>query len=88
MSSQQLQQAREIHPAAAQEPEHRKPSGVNGEANAASKPAARPQKGIMGMFSSKAAPKSQDKEVKAEQKEEPAAVGLVNNTQGTTTKEK
>ncbi|XP_019115259.2 DNA polymerase delta subunit 3 isoform X2 [Larimichthys crocea] len=70
MSSLELQQARQIHQVPAPEPEHKKPA-MNGEANA-SKPSTKPQKGIMGMFASKAAPKNQDnvKDIKTEQKED------------------
>lgn len=75
MSSSELQEAREIHRAATQEPEHKK-SSINGEANMASKPSAKPQKGIMGMFANKTVPKTQDngKEVKTEQREDAAVV--------------
>ncbi|TKS79398.1 DNA polymerase delta subunit 3 [Collichthys lucidus] len=68
MSSLELQQARQIHQVPAPEPEHKKPA-MNGEANA-SKPSTKPQKGIMGMFANKAAPKNQDnvKDIKTEQK--------------------
>ncbi|KAM6919589.1 DNA polymerase delta subunit 3 isoform 2-T2 [Lycodopsis pacificus] len=71
----ELQQTREIQRAPTPEPENRKP-GVNGEASRASKPSAKQQKGIMGMFANKSAPKNQDsdKDVKAEQKEEEAPV--------------
>lgn len=57
------------------EPEH-KHSGMNGEASLTSKPSAKPQKGIMGMFANKATSKSQEssKEIKSEQKEERALV--------------
>ncbi|XP_070830414.1 DNA polymerase delta subunit 3 [Chaetodon trifascialis] len=72
MSSLELQEAREIHRAPTPEPEHRR-SAVNGEANAASKPSTKPQKGIMGMFANKAAPKNQDssKDIKSEQADAP-----------------
>lgn len=75
MSSPELQQAREIHRAATPEPE-RKKSGINGEANVASKPSAKPQKGIMGMFASKTAPKTQDngKDIKSERREDAPVV--------------
>uniref|UniRef100_A0A3B4U463 DNA polymerase delta subunit 3 n=1 Tax=Seriola dumerili TaxID=41447 RepID=A0A3B4U463_SERDU len=70
MSSLELQQSREIP-----EPVVKKPA-MNGEANAASKPSTKPQKGIMGMFANKATPKNQDsgKEVKSEQKEDAPVV--------------
>lgn len=76
MSSLELQQARQIHQVPAPEPEHKKPA-MNGEANA-SKPSTKPQKGIMGMFASKAAPKNQDnvKDIKTEQKEDTPVVRL------------
>ncbi|KAK9538471.1 hypothetical protein VZT92_003639 [Zoarces viviparus] len=75
MSPVELQQTREVQRAPTPEPENRKP-GVNGEASRASKPSAKPQKGIMGMFANKSAPKNQDsgKDVKAEQKEEAPVV--------------
>ncbi len=77
MSSVELQQARANHQAPAPEPEHKK-TVMNGEANVASKPSTKPQKGIMGMFSNKAAPKSQDigKDLKSEQKEDAPVVRL------------
>lgn len=76
MSSLELQQAREIHRAPSPEPEHKKTNGVNGVANVASKPPTKQQKGIMGMFGNKTAPKNQDsgKDVKSEQKEDAPAV--------------
>ncbi|XP_040911345.1 DNA polymerase delta subunit 3 [Toxotes jaculatrix] len=71
MSSLELQQTREMQRAPTPEPAAKK-SILNGEANAASKPSTKPQKGIMGMFANKATPKNQDssKEVKSEQKED------------------
>uniref|UniRef100_A0A3P8X769 DNA polymerase delta subunit 3 n=1 Tax=Cynoglossus semilaevis TaxID=244447 RepID=A0A3P8X769_CYNSE len=70
LSSVELQQARERQPAPTPEPVVKVPS-VNGEASHPSKPSTKSQKGIMGMFSNKAAPKHQDSvtEVKLEQKE-------------------
>lgn len=70
MSSVELQQARDVSRAPAPEPEQKK-TVLNGDA----KPAAKPQKGIMGMFGSKAAPKAvaSSKEVKSEAKEEEVA---------------
>ncbi|XP_049453380.1 DNA polymerase delta subunit 3 [Epinephelus fuscoguttatus] len=75
MSSLELQQAREIQRAPVPEPENKK-SGMNGDAHHASKPPTKPQKGIMGMFGNKAAPKNQDssKDVKSEQTEEAPVV--------------
>lgn len=75
MSSVELQQAREIQRAPTPEPENEKP-GMNGEANVASKPSTKPQKGIMGMFGNKTAPKNQNsgKDVKSEQKEDAPVV--------------
>ncbi|XP_075954461.1 DNA polymerase delta subunit 3 isoform X2 [Anarhichas minor] len=75
MSPVELEQTREIQRAPTPEPENRKP-GVNGEASRASKPSTKPQKGIMGMFANKSAPKNQDsgKDIKAEQKEEEPVV--------------
>lgn len=68
MSSLELQQARGAHQDP--EPEQRKPS-MNGDADTASKPPSKPQKGIMGMFASKAAPKAQEssRDVKPELEE-------------------
>lgn len=57
MSSLELQQARETH--IDPEPEQRKPN-MNGDADTVSKPPSKPQKGIMGMFASKAVPKAQE----------------------------
>ncbi|XP_074508352.1 DNA polymerase delta subunit 3 [Sebastes fasciatus] len=75
MSSLELQQTREIQRAPSPEPENKKP-GVNGDANLASKPSSKPQKGIMGMFAIKTTPKNQDsgKDVKSEQKEDAPVV--------------
>ncbi|KAM7379745.1 hypothetical protein PAMP_005275 [Pampus punctatissimus] len=75
MSSLELQQAREVQRAPAPEPEKRK-AGMNGDANLASKPSTKPQKGLMGMFANKTTPKNQDssKEIKSEAKED-APVG-------------
>ncbi|XP_042353936.1 DNA polymerase delta subunit 3 [Plectropomus leopardus] len=75
MSSLELQQAREIQRAPAPEPVHKK-TAMNGDANLASKPSTKPQKGIMGMFGNKPAPKNQDsgKDVKSEQKEDAPVV--------------
>ncbi len=77
MSSQELQQAREIRQAPTSEPEHKK-SVMNGEANMATKPSTKPQKGIMGMFANKTTPKNQEnsKDVKSEQKEDAPVVRL------------
>ncbi|XP_054881299.1 DNA polymerase delta subunit 3 isoform X2 [Poeciliopsis prolifica] len=71
MSAVELQQVQEIQQAPPSAPENKK-STMNGDANMASKPSTRAQKGIMGMFANKSAPKSQDnsKEVKPEPKEE------------------
>ncbi|XP_070775391.1 DNA polymerase delta subunit 3 [Enoplosus armatus] len=76
MSSLELQQAREIHRAPTPEPENNKKPGMNGEANLASKPSTKPQKGIMGMFANKTTPKNQDsgKDIKSEQKEDAPVV--------------
>ncbi|XP_028283492.1 DNA polymerase delta subunit 3 [Parambassis ranga] len=75
MSSLELQQVREKQQASTPEPENKK-SGMNGEAGLASKPSAKPQKGIMGMFANKSAPKNQDssKDIKSEQKEDAPVV--------------
>ncbi|XP_037315365.2 DNA polymerase delta subunit 3 [Pungitius pungitius] len=54
-----LQQTREIQRAPTPEPANKKLC-ANGDANVASKPPSKPQKGIMGMFANKAAPKNQD----------------------------
>lgn len=53
-------------------------NGTNGDSSLPSKPAAKPPKGIMGMFGNKPASKNQEssKEVKSEQKEDAPAVGL------------
>lgn len=70
MSSVELQQARDVSRAPAPEPEQKK-TVLNGD----TKPPAKPQKGIMGMFGNKAAPKAVDssKDVKSEPKEEEVA---------------
>ncbi|XP_030257567.1 DNA polymerase delta subunit 3 [Sparus aurata] len=75
MSSAELQQGREINHTPPPEPEHKK-SGMNGETNGTSKSSSKPQKGIMGMFANKTAPKStnSDKDIKPEQKEEAPVV--------------
>ncbi|XP_039999887.1 DNA polymerase delta subunit 3 isoform X2 [Xiphias gladius] len=75
MSSLELQQTREMERAPTQEPAAKK-SVMNGEANLASKPSTKPQKGIMGMFANKATPKNQDsgKGVKSEQREDAPVV--------------
>lgn len=77
MSSLELHQAREIHRAPTPEPENKK-NGMNGEANLASKPSTKPQKGIMGMFANKPAPKNQEngKDIKSEQKGDAPVVWL------------
>lgn len=79
MSSVELQQARELQQAPAPEPANKKP-GVNGDLGPASKSSSKPQKGIMGMFANKSAPKNQDKsketEMKPEQKEDVRVVLL------------
>ncbi|KAM4550894.1 DNA polymerase delta subunit 3 [Odontesthes bonariensis] len=74
MSSVELQQVRDMQRAPPSEPENKKP-GMNGHASVASKPPAKPQKGIMGMFSNKSTPKNQEdrKEIKPEVKENPPA---------------
>ncbi|MED6290653.1 hypothetical protein CHARACLAT_015390 [Characodon lateralis] len=70
MSAVELQQVQEIQQAPSV-PE-RKTSAVNGNANLASKPSSKPQRDIMGMFTKKSAPKTQDnsKDVKSEPKED------------------
>lgn len=72
MSSVELQQARDVCQAPAPEPEQKK-SVLNGDA----KPSTKPQKGIMGMFGNKAAPKApaqdRNKDIKLEPKEEEEA---------------
>ncbi|XP_047224757.1 DNA polymerase delta subunit 3 [Girardinichthys multiradiatus] len=70
MSAVELQQVQEIQQAPSV-PE-RKTSAVNGNANLASKPSSKPQRGIMGMFANKSAPKTQDnsKDVKSGPKED------------------
>ena len=77
VSSVELQQQREINYAPPPELEHKK-SGMNGETNGTSKSSTKPQKGIMGMFANKTAPKStnSDKDNKLEQKEEAPVVQL------------
>nr|XP_040026787.1 DNA polymerase delta subunit 3 isoform X2 [Gasterosteus aculeatus aculeatus] len=64
-------QARDVQRAPTPEPENRKLC-ANGDADVASKPSTKPQKGIMGMFANKSAPKKQDsgKAVTSEQKED------------------
>lgn len=59
MSSLELQQARGARQALPPEPEQKK-SSANTDTNVVSKPPRKPQKGIMGMFASKAAPKAQE----------------------------
>ncbi|MEQ2196813.1 hypothetical protein XENOCAPTIV_014075 [Xenoophorus captivus] len=70
MSAVELQQVQEIQQAPSV-PE-RKTSAVNGNVNLASKPSSKPQRGIMGMFANKSAPKTQDnsKDVKSGPKED------------------
>ncbi|XP_075993678.1 DNA polymerase delta subunit 3 [Genypterus blacodes] len=72
MSPRELQQVREVaaSPAAA-EPQAVK-SNLNGHASVASKPPAKPARGIMGMFANKPAAKNQ--EAKAEPKEDTPTV--------------
>lgn len=64
-------QAGDVQRAPTPEPENRKLC-ANGDADVASKPSTKPQKGIMGMFANKSAPKKQDsgKAVTSEQKED------------------
>ncbi|XP_043990397.1 DNA polymerase delta subunit 3 isoform X1 [Gambusia affinis] len=71
MSAVELQQVQEIQRPPPSAPENKK-SAMNGDNNMASKLSSKPQKGIMGMFANKSAPKNQDnsKEVKPEPKEE------------------
>lgn len=69
MSSLELQLVREKQQNVS--PEVKKPS-VNGDAAMPSKPAAKPPKGIMGMFSNKAKNQETVKEVKSEPKEDAA----------------
>lgn len=71
MSPLELQQAQEVHRALILEPEPKK--SLNGDANTASKPSTKPQKGIMGMFANKTAPKTQDnhRDMKSEQQDAP-----------------
>ncbi|KAM4727484.1 DNA polymerase delta subunit 3 isoform 2-T2 [Anableps anableps] len=59
MSAVELQQVQEIQRAPPSEPGSKK-SALNGDASVAPKPSSKPQKGIMGMFASKSAAKSQD----------------------------
>ncbi|XP_038146702.1 DNA polymerase delta subunit 3 [Cyprinodon tularosa] len=75
MSAAELQQFQDVQRAPPPVPES-KTSVTNGNSSTASKPSSKPQKGIMGMFANKSAPKSQDnsKEVKSEQKEESSSV--------------
>lgn len=68
MSSQELQQARGARQAPPPEPEQKKTS-ANSDADVVSKPPSKPQKGIMGMFASKAAPKESSRDNKSEQEE-------------------
>eukprot|EP00066_Takifugu_rubripes_P025766 XP_011615032.1 PREDICTED: DNA polymerase delta subunit 3 [Takifugu rubripes] len=70
MSSLELQQARGARQALPPEPEQKK-SSANTDTNVVSKPPSKPQKGIMGMFASKAAPKAQEssRDNKSEQEE-------------------
>lgn len=69
MSSLELQQAPSTEP-------ENKNSGMNGDVRPTSKPSAKPQKGIMGMFANTATSKNQEssKEIKSEQREERAVV--------------
>lgn len=78
MSAVELQQVQEIQRAPVSVAESQKPV-MNGGTNMASKPSSKPQKGIMGMFASKSAPKNQDssKEVKPEPKEDSPAPGAL-----------
>ncbi|XP_072220349.1 DNA polymerase delta subunit 3 [Leuresthes tenuis] len=80
MSSVEQQQVRDMQRAPPSEPETKKP-GMNGHASVASKPSAKPQKGIMGMFSNKSTPKNQDdrKEIKSEVKESAPAEDVPKN---------
>ncbi|XP_054452340.1 DNA polymerase delta subunit 3 isoform X2 [Anoplopoma fimbria] len=73
----ELQETREIQRSPTPEPANKKPA-MNGEANLASKPSSKAQKGIMGMFANKSAPKNQDggKDVKSEQKEDAPVVDV------------
>lgn len=70
MSSLELQQARGAHQADPPEPEQEK-ANKNGDATAVSKPPSKPQKGIMGLFASKAAAKTQEssRDLQSEQQE-------------------
>lgn len=67
MSSLELQQARGARQALPPEPEQKK-SSTKTDTNVVSKPPSKPQKGIMGMFASKAA-KAQESSIKSEQEE-------------------
>ncbi|KAI4886830.1 hypothetical protein NFI96_018394 [Prochilodus magdalenae] len=71
LSTADLQKAQEKALATTLDKESSKP-GLNDHTTAATKPSAKQPKGIMGMFSNKAAPKSVEcsKEVKTEQKDE------------------
>ncbi|XP_069564991.1 DNA polymerase delta subunit 3 [Brachyistius frenatus] len=75
LASLDRQQTRETQRPPTPEPEVKKCS-TNGDARAAFKQAAKPQKGILGMFANKSAPKKQDssKETKSEPREDPPAV--------------
>lgn len=77
MSAVELQQVQETQQAPPSVAESQKPA-MNGSTNMASKPSSKQQKGIMGMFASKSAPKNQDcsKEVKPEPKEESPVVSV------------
>lgn len=70
MSSLELQQARGARQALPPEPEQKK-SSANTDTKVVSKPPSKPQKGIMGMFASKAAPKAREssRDIKSEQEE-------------------
>nr|XP_043880442.1 DNA polymerase delta subunit 3 isoform X3 [Solea senegalensis] len=71
LSSVELQQTRQTPQAPTPEPAVKK-SSMNGDLPLTSKPPAKQQKGIMGMFANKTASKNQDssREVKSKQKEE------------------
>ncbi|XP_029379898.1 DNA polymerase delta subunit 3 [Echeneis naucrates] len=73
MSSLELQQTREMQQAPTPEPVVKK-SGMNCDANVASKPSAKPQKGIMGLFTNKTTTKNQEKAAKADQNEDSPVV--------------
>lgn len=70
MSSLELQQARGARQAVPPEPEQKK-SSANTDTKVVSKPPSKPQKGIMGMFASKAAAKAREssRDIKSEQEE-------------------